>query len=116
MRSRTSFTRNSNIIKSTKLQGDIVENVLLICKKELAIDDLSSEIQSKMQLSYKHLKKYMVHLIDYELITYNGQRKVFLIEDEGLELLDWINREKDEEMIDSEDILITIEKESQNLI
>jgi len=39
-----------------------------------------------------------------------------LIEDEGFELLDWINREKDEEMIDSEDNLITIEKESQKLI
>lgn len=96
MRSRMSFTRNSNIIKSPKLQGAIVENILLLlCKKELAIDDLSSEIQRKMQLSHKHLKKYMVHLIDYELVTYNGQRKVFLIEDEGFELLDWINREKE---------------------
>lgn len=116
MRSRMSFTRNSNIIKSPKLQGAIVENILLLCKKELAIDDLSFEIQRKMQLSCKHLKKHLVHLIDYELVTYNCQRKVSLIEDEGFEILDWINREKDEEMIDSEDILITIEKESQKLI
>jgi len=70
-----SFTRNSNIIKSPKLEGAIVENVLLLCKKELAIDDLSSKIQRKMQLSYKHLKKYLVHLIDYELVTYNVKEK-----------------------------------------
>lgn len=117
MRSKMSFTSGNNIIKSPKLQGATVENILLLlCKKELAIGDLLSQIQWKMQLSYKHLKEYLVYLIDYKLVAYNSQRKVFLIEDEGLELLDRINREKDEEMIDSEDILTTIERESRKII
>ena len=86
MRSKMSFTRGNNIIKAPRLQGATVENILLLlCKKELAIGDLLSQIQWKMQLSYKHLKKYLVYLIDYKLVAYNSQRKVFLIEDEGLE-------------------------------
>ena len=112
-----SVTRNSNATKSPKLQGTIVENILLLlCKRERSIDELVSEIELIIQVTHRHLKKHLVYLIDYGLITYNGQRKILLIEEEVYELLDKINNEKIIEMIDSEDIIITIEKESSDYL
>ncbi len=61
-------------------------------------------------LSHKILKKYLFYLINYELVSYNGQRKSYLTEDGGLDLLQTIDKEKKMSMVDSEDIVITIEK------
>ena len=61
-------------------------------------------------LSNKIPKKYLYYLINYELVSYNRQRKSYLTEDEGLDLLQMINKEKKTAMVDSEDIVITIEK------
>jgi hypothetical protein len=33
------------------------------------------------------LKKYLFYLIDYDLLSYNGQKQVYLIKDKGLEIL-----------------------------
>jgi predicted transcriptional regulator len=101
--------KNSSIIRSPKLKGTIIENILLLLsQKELSISELSIQIQGKIRISDKVFKKYLIYLVDYELITYNGQRRVYLIEDGGLELLDKINKEKNDGMIDSEDIIIII--------
>jgi predicted transcriptional regulator len=32
-------------------------------------------------------KKYLFYLIDYDLISYNGQRQTYSIKDKGLEVL-----------------------------
>ena len=66
-----------------------------------------------MHLSRNRLKKHLVCLIDYELVTYNGQNKLLVIEEDSLVLLDKINREKEIEMVGSEDIIITIEKDTK---
>jgi hypothetical protein len=110
----TKKTANNNfIIKSPKLNGAIVESILLLlCIKELSIFDLLFEIQRRLPSSSFHkLQKYLVYLADYELISYSGQRHVYWIEDNGLGLLDRINREKKSSMADSEDITISIERE-----
>ena len=86
-------TKNKNIIKSPKLKGAILENILIIlCKKESTIYQLEHEIQKRLPSSYKSFKKHLIYLIGYELISYNGQRKVYLIECNGLDLLYWINK------------------------
>lgn len=107
-----SVTKNNNIIKSPKLKGEIIENILLLlCPKELCIDELFFEIQNMMQVSYTVLKKYLVYLIDFELVTYNGQKKAYFIEDGGFDLLENINMEKNSLKADYEDMTITLEKE-----
>jgi RIO-like serine/threonine protein kinase len=99
-------------MKSPKLQGVIVENVLLLlCKKELSFNELSLELQKKIPLQDKAFKKHLYHLIDFELVSYSGQRKAYKIEEGGLDLLDRINMEKNTAMLDIEDIVITIEKD-----
>jgi len=107
---------NNFIIKSPKLKSIIVENILiLLYLKDFTISELLSEFQKRLPYSSsssscKLFKKYLVYLADYELISYNGQRKTYFIEDNGLDLLNWISKEKKRLMADSEDITITIER------
>jgi hypothetical protein len=55
------------------------------------------------------LKIYLFYLIDYDLVSYNGQKQIFSIKDNGYDLLDMIEIEKIEEKSNIEDIVITIE-------
>ncbi|MGN6347347.1 MAG: hypothetical protein ACTHJ2_05435 [Candidatus Nitrosocosmicus sp.] len=87
-------TNNNSIKRSPRLKGEILENIILLLRlKEYSVSDLLFEIKRKLPLtSYSTLKKYLIYLADYELISYNGQRKVYLIECNGLDLLYWINK------------------------
>ncbi len=101
-------------IKSPKLKGIIVENILLILyTNDYSIPDLLSKLKALPLLSsYKIFNKYLVHLTDYELISYNGQRHLYHIENNGVDLLELIDEEKKRSMIpDSKDMTITIERE-----
>lgn len=109
-----SIIKYSNTSKSPQLQGIMVESILkLLSVREVTVNDLLIEIERKMHLSRNRLKKHLVCLIDYELVTYNGQSKLLVIEEDGLVLLDKINTEKEVEMVGSEDIIITIEKDTK---
>ena len=63
---------------------DIVEYILLLCTGEATFDDLM-----RMMISSSHiiLKKYLFYLIDYDIISYNGQRRTYSVSDKGLEVL-----------------------------
>ncbi len=103
------------VVKSPKLQGSIIETILrLLTFKELSIFDLTFEIQEKMPLPYRTLKKYLVYLIEYDLISYSGKTQFYSIEYGGYDLLDKIISEKKIAIINNEDILITIEKDLIN--
>jgi predicted transcriptional regulator len=45
---------------------------------------------------YKIFKKYLVYLADYELISYNRQRQVYHIEENGIDLLSYMIKKKKE--------------------
>ncbi|MGN6821938.1 MAG: hypothetical protein ACTHJ7_04040 [Candidatus Nitrosocosmicus sp.] len=103
------------IIKSPKLKGEVVENILALLSidKDYSISELLFEIKRKLPLlPYKILRKYLVYLADYDLISYNGQRHSYQIEDNGVDLLELIKREKEKSKIKySDNLLITIERE-----
>ncbi|HZH38868.1 MAG TPA: hypothetical protein VEX17_02265 [Bacillales bacterium] len=104
-------TTHHSSLKSPKLKAAILEHILLSCISGISIGELLFEMQRTLPLlSHKTLKKYLFYLINYELVSYNGQRKLYLTEDGGLDLLQMINREKKTAMVDSEDIVVTIEK------
>ena len=63
---------------------DILEYILLLCVEETTFDDL---MQLMILSSPTILKKYLFYLIDYDLISYNGRKRVYCIKDKGLELL-----------------------------
>ena len=50
-------------------------------------------------------------MIDYEVISYNGQKRAFTTTEEGQHLLDMIDKEKREVNKDISDIIITFECE-----
>ena len=54
------------------------------------------------------IKNYLFYLIDFEAISYNGQKKIFKISDGGLDLLEMIDKEKKQKK-DIKDIIITFE-------
>jgi predicted transcriptional regulator len=100
---------NSKSIKSPKLQGEIVESILIYCINGISICELSYEIQKVIPLPYKTLKKYLFYLINYELLSYDGQDQIYTTEDGGLDLLDRIGEEKRMTMTNTKDIVITLE-------
>jgi hypothetical protein len=107
---------NYHLIKSPKLRGAIVENILLSLLlhplQNMSVSELLFDLDRKLPLtSYKRLKKYLVYLTDYELISYNGYIRGYQIRDNGIDLLYWIVKEKKRLMIsDSNDLTITIEE------
>jgi hypothetical protein len=109
MNSKMSFKNNNNNIKSPTLQGFIVEHILLLCINGASICDLLFELQRILPYPYKAIKKYLFYLINYELLSYDGQRKAYVTEEGGFDLLDVINKEKKMAKVNSVDIVITIE-------
>lgn len=63
---------------------DIVEYNLLLCAEQVTFDDL---MQLMIFSSPTILKRYLFYLIDYDHVSYNGQKQVYLIKDKDLELL-----------------------------
>jgi len=103
-------------LKSPRLRGEVVENILLSLllhhRPKMSVSELLFETNRKLPLvSNRIIKKYLVYLADYEQISYNGQIHSFQIEDNGINLLYWIVKEKERLMIsDSNDLTITIEE------
>ena len=69
---------------------DILEYILSLCAREATFDDL---MQLRILSSPAILKKYLFYLIDYDFISYSGQKQVYPIKDKGLELLSRIMME-----------------------
>jgi predicted transcriptional regulator len=72
-------------------RDDIVEYILLLCAPEATFDDL---MQLMTASSSAVLKKYLFFLIDYDLILYNGQKRVYVIKDKGFQVLSRIIESK----------------------
>ena len=96
-------------IKSPKLQAVIVEPILIGCIKKITLPEILFDIQRILPLSDTVIKKYLFYLIDYELISYDGQKQMYILEEGGFSLLDMIEREKRQEITNINDITITFE-------
>ncbi len=110
-------TKNNQIlIKSPRLRGEIVENILLSLLlhplQKMSVSELLFETNRKLPLiSYRIIKKYLVYLTDYELISYNGHIHGYQIKENGIDLLYFIVKEKKRLRItDSKNLTITIEE------
>jgi hypothetical protein len=53
--------------------------------------------------------KYLFYILNYELLSYDGQSQVYIIEVGEFDLLETICKEKKTTMVNGEDIVITIE-------
>jgi hypothetical protein len=105
------YIDNNIKIKNPELQSLYLEPILLYSIGGIQFTCLLEIIQKKLSLSisYKKIKKYLYHLINYELVIYDGQRKIYTTNTEGINLLFSIYKEKKLNKINSEDLLITLE-------
>ena len=108
MKIKINFFQNKKV-DSPKLQSIIVEPILLCCIYGTSFNELFQAIQRISLSPYRTLKEYLFHLINYELILYKGQRKMYMIEEADLIRLDWITMEKENTTIHNYEILITLE-------
>ena len=69
---------------------------MLLYRKDYSVSDLLSEIKKRLPYlsSDKVFKKYLVYLADYELMSYNRQRQVYHIEENGIDLLSYMIKKK----------------------
>ena len=96
-------------IKSQELEAIIVEQILAICVNGVRFNELKDATQRVASLPRYSLKKYLFYLIEYGIISYQGQNQVYVITWEGLNLLSIINIEKRIRQSDIEDIVICLE-------
>lgn len=85
-----------------------MEPILVCCINEISFNDLGYEIQKTFPLPSNKLK-YLLYLIDYQVIAYNGHRHVYTTEIGGYDLLDMIIKEKRMTLTDSKGIVISFE-------
>jgi len=102
---------NNNLnIEPPELQSLYLEPILILYWR-YSFTCLLEIIHKKLSLPRSRLKikKYLFHLINYKLVIYDGQRKIFLTKNEGINLLFSIYKEKKINKINSEDLVITLE-------
>jgi|1185.fasta_scaffold135632_1 hypothetical protein len=61
--------------RSPKLKASVIGHILLICIDGVSINKLLIEMQGILPISYKTLKKYLYHLVRYELVSYKVKYK-----------------------------------------
>ena len=96
-------------IKSPALQAAVVEAILKLCVNGITMYDLKLKTDSILSLMYDIAKKYLFYLIDYGLVSYNGQKQIFVIEDGGNDLLCMIEEKKRQLTTNINNITITFE-------
>src|ERR687897_2962624 len=88
------YYKHDHTIKSQELEAIIVDQILAICINGARFNELKDVTQRVASFSRYILKKYLFYLIEYGIISYQGQNQVYVITWEGLNLLSIINIEK----------------------
>lgn len=100
---------NDNFTKSPELKASIIEPVLLCCLNNSSFNFLLITIQKIFRISCFELKNYLLYMIEYGVLSYNGQKQEFKIERGGIDLLDIIKKEKIIGKSNINDMTITFE-------
>ena len=95
--------------KSPELKANIVEQILVVCVNGTRFNELFDIVRRISSFSRYTLKKYLFQLIEYGIISYQGENQVYVITRTGLELLSIVNREKRTTQLDFKDIVICLE-------
>jgi len=80
----------------------------MLCIDGSSFYEIASSLGESLLISSNMIKRYLFFLINYDLVSYNGQKRVFTIEIGGIKILSLIDNEK-KEKTRIEDIVITIE-------
>ncbi len=81
---REHINKNINAIY---LRAAIVESILLSCMKGSSFSEIESSIPSFISASEIVLREHVLYLVNNLFISYNRARRIYLIEDGGLDML-----------------------------
>ncbi|MBD0360878.1 MAG: hypothetical protein ICV56_09240 [Nitrososphaeraceae archaeon] len=84
-------SRRSLVSGDAELDANVIKHVLEICSNDATIIRLIRNIRD---VSCYTLKEYLFYLITCDLISYNGEKKVYTIKYEGWKLLSMIKSAK----------------------
>jgi predicted transcriptional regulator len=91
------------------MQAAIFQPILIACMTDMTFSDLSSAICRTLPISKVLIKKYLFYLIENELISYNGKKRVYTTNVKGIHLLFRIELKKFNERLNLDDILLYVE-------
>ena len=100
---------DNNIIELPEIQALIIEFIMYNSIVKISFNDLLYKIQKKLPVSSFILKKYLYYLIEYGLLSYEGETQKFVMEDEGFHLLFIINNDNINKKKNINDIIITFD-------
>jgi len=93
-------------VESPKLRADIIESILISSiKGEPNLDTLYKN-QKVLPIKQNIIKKY-IFLIEFGVISYNGQKQVFTMEESVWDLLNIIEDEKTNNKTDIQNFIFT---------
>jgi hypothetical protein len=98
--------RTQNILV---MQAVIIQPILLRCLKGSRIQSIYQNVQKLLPISDELIKKYLFYLIEYGLISYNGNNHSYFLSDAGVNPLFKIERKKLTEKITTSEILLYLE-------
>lgn len=91
------------------LKVAITEPILLACINGSSFSEIYLSLQRMIPTSELILKKYIYYLVNNSFISYDGIRKIYLIEASGLDLLEIMYVQAERRIIDYVDLTIKIE-------
>lgn len=104
--SRECINENANPVY---LKTAITEPILLACINGSSFSEIYLSLQRVIPTSELVLRKYIFYLANNSFISYNGIRKIYLIERDGLDLLEIIYIQTERRIVDYADLTIKIE-------
>lgn len=103
---RECINKNDN---SVYLKVSITEPILLACINGSLFSEIDLSVQRVIPTCELVLREYIFYLVSNSFISYNGIRKIYLIEPAGLDLLEIIYEQAKRRIIDYVDLTIKIE-------
>jgi hypothetical protein len=92
----------------TYLKACITESILLSCLNESLFSDIDTRLQAVMPSSELILRDYLQYLVNNSFLSYHRIKKVYMIEQSGLDLLHMIYTRRNRSTQDYADLLIKI--------
>jgi hypothetical protein len=97
------------------LKVAITESILLACIQGSSFSEIELYVLRGSSTSKIIMKEYLYHLVNNSFISYNRIRKVYLIEENGWDLLYRIYSQRESSISDYADLIIKVEANNHDL-
>lgn len=94
--------------KKIVMKAAILQPILISCFESITISHLCSIVSNIVPINKDVIKKYLFYMIEFNLITYKGKIKSFLIATDGINLLFQIESMKSREKLNASQIFLQI--------